>query len=111
MDFKRISLEASDAESFVNEMKFEIATARCEDVQVLRVDVVPKYEEKDSRKFFSNLTRSLRSMKQRRRIQFFAFSDNFDRGGTESVFLLNKYSECIGDIFAEEDKNFFFIKL
>lgn len=111
MDFKRISLEVRDSDSFINEMKFEVATARCEKIRVLRIDIVPKYEEKDGRKFLSYLTRALRSMKQRRIIQFFAFPDNFDRGGTESVFLLNKFSEYIGDILAEEDKNFFFVKL
>ena len=111
MEYKRICLTASEAEDFVTELRFEIASARCDGIQVLRIDIEESFGDEGGRKFYSYLTKILRSMKQKGIIQFFAFPDNFRRNSTEAVFLLNKYSEYLNSVSSEDDEKYLFIKL
>ena len=110
MDYKKIELTATEPWEFMNGLKFEIATARIEECKVLRVDIVETPEIQRG-KFLSAIGGELIKMKQKRLIQFFAFPENFLRGGTESRFLINKYPDFIGEGSVDEDKLYLYINL
>ncbi len=111
MDFKRMGLASSDAEDFITALKFEVATARCERVQILRVDLCESAGDEEAGKFFAYVSKVLRSMKQKGIIQFFASPESFRRHSTEAVFLLNKYPEYVDEGSLGEKENYLFIKL
>ena len=107
MEFRRISLDATEREGFVNGLKFEIASARCEKIRLLRVDIKEIGEENELRRFYSYVTKTLREMKRKRTIQLFAFPESFEKRSTEAVFLLNKFPESID--LSRENENFLYI--
>ena len=94
MFYKCISIYSVDSRDFMTRIKFEIATARAEECGILRMDIFLS-ENVGITKFLSSVKRSLGSMKQKQLIQFFAFPDNFERGGTEAVYLQNKYPQYL----------------
>jgi hypothetical protein len=108
MKHKELSLRAEDLNSAINELKFELATARAESVELLII----KYSDSET---YSHFTRRascvLRKIKQRRVIQLYAFAENFLRGGTESVYLKNKYPELFTKTVPTEGDRIVYIKL
>ena len=110
MDFKEISLELSEPNSFITELKFEIATARAEGAQVLRVGT-QTIDKENNEKLHKQLTKSLRAMKQKGTIQFYAFSEGFLRHSTEAVFLMNKYPDYFDNSQQLEGEDVLFIKI
>ena len=90
MFYKCISIDSDSFRNFMTQTKFEIATARAEECGILRIDIFLS-EDVNLAKFLSSVKRSLGSMKQKQFIQFFAFPDNFERNGTEAIYLQNKY--------------------
>ena len=111
MEYKRVKLESAEAESFLTALKFEIATARCDGVRLLRIDIDEKRGADEIAKFYSAIKKELRLMKRRGKIQLFAFPDSFERQTTEAVFLLNKYPEIIKFTDASEFEVFIFLML
>ena len=108
MQYKEINLISKSVSDVLNEIKFEIATARAEEVELLIV----KYLGNDGfSRFLSKVTPALRRMKQKRLVQLYAAPDNFERGGTESVYLKNKYPELFQDILSMKDEMILYIKL
>ena len=89
MFYKCISIDSDSFRNFMTQTKFEIATARAEECGILRIDIFLS-EDVNLAKFLSSVKRSLGSMKQKQFIQFFAFPDNFERNGTEAIYLQNK---------------------
>jgi len=108
MSYKEITLFSRDISSALNEVKFELATARAESVELL----VVKYSEDESlMRFLPKASFLLRRMKQRRRIQLFATPENFIRMGTESVYLKNKYPDIFTNYTPAEKDKIIYIKL
>lgn len=108
MKYKELSLRAEDMVSAVNEIKFELATARAEGVELLTI----KYSESEMlTHFLPKVSAVLRKMKTRRVIQLYAFAENFQRGGTESVYLKNKYPELFADFTPTAGERVVYIKL
>lgn len=108
MKYKELSLRADDLNSAVNEIKFELATARAEGIELLII----KYSDSEIfSHFLSKASSVLRKMKQRRVIQLYAFVENFLRGGTESVYLKNKYPELFAQDLPKEWDRIVYIKL
>ena len=108
MRYKEIVLRANDTSGALTEIKFEIATARAENAELIVIRY--SYGEAFS-SFIFKVSQALRKMKQKRLIQLFAFSENFSRGGTESVYLKNKYSELFADAFPSDGDRILYIKL
>ena len=108
MLFKEINLRADDISSALNEIKFELATARAENTELLAL----KYSESESfSRFLPKASAVLRKMKQRRMIQLYAFAENFSRGGTESVYLKNKYPMIFEEHLPTDEDRVLYIKL
>ena len=108
MKYKELSLRAEDMSSAINEIKFELATARAEGAELLIVE----YSESDNLShFLPKASAVLRRMKQRRVIQLYAFAENFFRGGTESIYLKNKYPDHFSSRTITEEDRILYIKL
>ena len=105
---KEIRIRAGDTVSALNEIKFEVATARVEGAELLIID----YPDGEGMcRFLQKASNVLRKMKQRRSIQLYAFAENFSREGTESVYLKNKYSELFMNYFPDKEDRRVYIKL
>ena len=108
MLLKEINLRAEDITSALTEIKFELATARAESTELMIV----KYPEYGSTsRLLPKASAMLRKMKQRRGIQLYAFAENFSRGGTESVYLRNKYPELFLEYLPSNTDRILYIKL
>ena len=107
MEYKEIYLVSQDIASAMNEIKFEIATARAEGSEL----VIIRYSSDNGLlRFPSKVSYWLRRMKQKRAIQLYATTDNFARAGTESVYLKNKYPMLFGEDLPT-DERVIYIKL
>ena len=95
MVLKKIKLEASNTDTFVTELKFEIAIARSDQYRLLRVEILEAQGSDSIAKFYSSVKKELKLMKQKGIIQLFAFPESFENNTTESVFLINKYPEYV----------------
>lgn len=109
MIYKKIELVLEKNDDFLVNLKFEVATARAEGAEVLCVAIAENLTDEEISKMKFSMVRSLRLMKQKRTIQFFAFSEDFEKQTTEAVFLLNKYSEWVKS--DAEGKNSLYLKL
>ena len=113
MSYKEINLRSLTPEGTVTEIMYEIATARADRVDLIRINsVCHKTEESfDSKKVFSSIIRLLKTMKQNGSIHFFATLESFNRSTTEAVFLQNKYPELFSVQPEVENGEFVYIKL
>jgi len=92
MNYKKIEL-SGDIEGLNTELAFEIAAARADGVELIELSFPSFNAERDIERFGNSVKRTLKNMKGKALIQFFAFPENFERQGTESVYLINKYPE------------------
>ena len=93
---KEILLKSSTKEALETEIMYEIATAKVDKAELVKVDMELEHSEKhiaENAKLISYLIRTLKSMKSDGRIQFFATEDSFAKQTTEAVFLINKYPQ------------------
>ena len=97
MSFKVITLRSYLPEQISTEIMYEIAAARADRFEVIRINILNEEENNvPQKKRVENLIRLLKNMKNNGRIQFYATKESFETFGTEAVFLQNKYP----DVFA-----------
>ena len=110
MGFKEINLRSDMADTAVTEIIYEIASCRADFCDLLRINIDMSLPE--GKKIKSQAIKTLKAMKQRGSIHFFATQDNFDRMGTEAVFLLNKYPELFSATSKENEITaFIYVKI
>ena len=109
MVYKDIEIVSEKTDDFFVELKFEAATARAEGCEVLRINISESKSAEDLSKNKHAVTKALRFMKQKGTIQFFAFTEDFEKHTTEAVFLLNKYPLCVES--AENGSEYLYLKL
>ena len=90
MIFKEINLQAHTVEAIATELMFEIAGARVDKCEVLCVNMF-EFEPKQE----ATIMRTLKELKKKGLIQFFATRDSFLEEKTEAIFMMNKYSSFI----------------
>ena len=108
MKYKTIQLIETDNRSLATELTFELAVARADGVELLKVSLPCGID--DTYKKIATLTKLLRGMKDAKKIQFFATHENFRSSSTEAVFLINKYPEIFENMQENED-TFIYVKL
>lgn len=94
MIYKEISLTSGSQNDLRTELLFNIASERASGVQLLRLQIDTE-ENRD--KMFSCLMRMLRSLKSSGAVQLYANGVSFESGSREAEYLINKYSDIIGD--------------
>ena len=92
MNCKKCMLEYMKPEYLMTELRFNIAAARAERMELIRLELVNDEDRVRRRQYTSILVR-LRQLKREGVIQFFATEEDFVGGTTEAVYLLNKYPE------------------
>ena len=113
MYFKEITLRACLPEQITTEVTYEIASARADRAELLRINISTDETCGVSyKKRYSSLIRHLKATKDSGRLQFFATDDSFAHLSTEAVFLYNKYSQHF-DSSKEHDQGegYVYIKL
>ena len=108
MKYKIIKLREKDSHSLVTEANFEIAAARADGAELIRLETSDF--SGDNVKSLNSLIKLMRSMKETRKIQFFATADSFNSNATEAVFLTNKYPDIFADI-PSEYTDYIYVKL
>ena len=111
---KEIVLKSSTKEGLETEIKYEIATAKVDGVELVKFDIELHDAENyhvESTKLKSSLIRTLKNMKADGRIQFFATDENFAKQTTEAVFLINKYPAYFERIESGSSKKSIYIKI
>ena len=93
MIYKTLELAASEPRELTTELMFEVATARADGAELLRFDAKIPENEAQRKKKLSTILKLLKNMKATGKIQFFAMPESFAAGGTEAIFLINKYPE------------------
>lgn len=111
---REINIKSLDADSALTELMFEIATARVDEVELLRFNIPFISDEKNnlsSQKVFEKMQKQLRSLKQTGQIQFFATPSDFQKNATEAVFLINKYPEVLDISEPKQGTVFVYVKI
>ena len=88
--YKIIDLKAENIESMTTEIMFEVAGARADGNELIRLNI-----NNDETKLYDGAIKLLKNMKQKGLIQFFATEKSFSNGTTEASFLMNKYQDSI----------------
>lgn len=113
MKYKELKLRAKTPDGASTEIMYEIATARADGFNLIRIDI--SYDENEGsveiKKIIHTLIKLLKSMKQNGNIHFFATPESFSLGSTEAVFLQNKYPEHFADKVQNNEGMFIYIKL
>ena len=110
MIFKEFTLKSHLPEQMSTEIMYEIASARADRVELLRINIAcDNLEDISDKKRFSTLVKLLKDMKKNTKIQFFATEDSFKLSKTEAIFLQNKYPEHLNDRILGE--RFVYVKL
>jgi hypothetical protein len=109
MIFNIVYLTTEKPADIDTEIKFSVATARAENVELLRFDLA---REEDFLKSFNAALKVLKKMKNNGQIQFIATPSAFSNSDREAEFLMNKYPEYLSNIPGCTEKNgFLFVKL
>ena len=113
MKYKELRLRAIMPEHIATEIMYEIAAARADRAELLRINVSnDETNDVSPKKRFSSLLRILKNMKSDGRIQFFATKESFALFNTEAVFLQNKYPDHFDFTnLLEDEEHFIYIKL
>ena len=77
------------------EMRFLIASAKVDGLELLRLDLSLTDSEKENGRINSCVIKVLRSLKKDGIIEFYVNREGFLANSTESIFLQNKYGEYI----------------
>lgn len=115
MSIKTVELKGRDAQSSRTEMLFEIASAKAEGIGLIRFNISSlsgESEKSSLKRIISALTKELKQMKTKGKLQLYATPASFENGTTEAVFLLNKYP-CISDNteVSSEYESYIYVKI
>lgn len=109
MKYKEYSLTGNCFVDFDTEIKFEIANARIDEAELIKLSIKRSMRDSENSRLTVCATKVLRSLKRAGWIQFFVMPEGFAENTTEAQFLLNKYYEFIGS--ADDGLINIFVKL
>ena len=112
MKYKTIKLLGNNSQELSTEAAFEIAVAKADAEELIKFIVQDSDDDASytAAKKIAALKKILRSMKENRKIQFYATSDSFEKSSTEAVFLINKYPD-IHENITDSEGEYIYIKL
>ena len=114
MNYVEIDIKSIDFSSLETEIMYEIATAKVDGAELLRLNLpLSRVEESELpiKKYLQRASKILKELKQKGKIQFLATSHEFKYSLTEAVFLINKYPELFISQDSAEDESYIYIKL
>ncbi len=110
MKFEVIEIKSTKGADLDTEIKFAIASARADNLELLRFDI--KREEEEFLKSYNAAIRILKRMKSAGQIQFLATPGSFSNSNPEAQFLINKYPAYMENIPPVSDgEAYIYVKL
>ncbi len=111
MEFKKHRLTAAGKDAVFTEVWFEVTTARVFECEVLGFEIYCE-DDHSRRRTAQQIVRTLRTMKEKGLLQFFATADCFESGSAEAEFLKNKYPHLTGEFTTDaENAELILVKL
>lgn len=112
MKYKVLNLHSEAPKTIETEVMYEVVSARVDGASLLRLNITKGENEKLHKRRVLAVKRTLKGMKGRGTIQFYAFPENFESSGTEANFLANKFPELFEMTPEENDEeSFVYIKI
>jgi hypothetical protein len=114
MSYKKVEIKGKNVASVTTEMLFEIATAKTEQIDLIRFDFIlcdDDIEPTAGKRLVLAVIKKLKEHKRAGKIQFFATPQSFFSSSTEAVFLLNKYPSVLDEIEAGENRTYIYVKI
>ena len=113
MIYKEITLASIERTSIDTELMYEIATARADGVELLRIFISsdPTDERRAPHKISANLIRRLKILKESGLIQLYADKRDFSVMSTQAHFLINKYPQLFDVMPSDEGNEYFYVKI
>ena len=93
--FKKYVLSAEKYSDIEIEMKFEIAKARVDGIQIIAFLLPIDDNEPDFTAVNNSVTKILRILSKNKKIEFYLNETELENDGTRQYFLKNKFSDCI----------------
>lgn len=110
MIFKTIEIKSERPIDIDTEIKFSIATARAENIELLRFDI--KRDDDSFSRVYNGAVKILKKMKNQAQVQFIATPKAFNASNAEAEFLINKYPNQIKNMPNYGDgEAYIFVKL
>lgn len=106
------NLCGSNQSEISTEIKFLLASARFDGVELLRFVYETNETDREAKRLYNITLKVLRSLRARKSIQFFVLPESFAESTTEAEFLLNKYPEHFAAPPAlKENESEFYVKI
>ncbi len=110
MIFEVIEIKSIRTADLDTEIKFSIASARADNLELLRFDI--RRDAEEFLKSYNSALRVLKRMKTAGQIQFFATPSSFSNSNPEAEFLINKYPAYMENIPTVSDgEAYIYVKL
>lgn len=93
--YQELNLTGTCRAELDTEVKFNIAAARAERAEIVRLGLPLGEDERDNKRLLCCLIKVLRAMMRDGAIQFYESDEGFEASTTEAKFLDNKYHEFI----------------
>lgn len=99
--FNSCQLVGQNRAELNTELRFLIASAKVDGVELLRLDPLTCEDEKENERIAGCIIKVLRTLKKESVIEFYVNREGFSANSTEAIFLLNKYGEYIDENTAQ----------
>ena len=102
MNPKNYIIEYMKPDKLMLELRYDVACARAEGVELIRLELSPSDVSARGRLLTTTL-RKLAVLRREGVVQFYASQKDFSENTTESVYLLNKYPDIAKDTALESE--------
>lgn len=109
MIYQHVSIESQDRDSLKTEVRFIVASASVDSVELIAIELPPIDDEIDRKRMRAAMVRMLATLKREGRISFYVDASTLSQATTEAEFLVNKYGEHIGTL--QDAERVFLVKL
>ena len=107
---KIVNIQSDRPVDIDTEIKFSIATARVENIELVRFDI--RKDEEALSRIYNACIKCLKKMKNQGNIQFIATRKSFVNSNAEAEFLINKYPNQVDNMPTYGDnETYIFVKL
>lgn len=106
--FRKYVLSGECQADLNTEIRYLLAAARVDGLDLVRLDFPKGDSEKDSSRIACCVIKVMRAVKRDGCIQFYVNKEGFAQGSTEASYLMNKFSTYID---FDEGDNYLYIRL
>ncbi len=106
--FTEYSLTGSCQTDLNTEIRFLLATAKVDGVELVKFSFPTSANEKENSRIVCCVIKVMRTVKREGIIQFYVNREGFALNSTEASYLLNKFSQYIA---TEEKNNYIYVSL